>query len=228
MLFSEYITIFADAVGGLTQKTKHTMRCKPSTNTKLTLFIVLLVIDQAVKFTVKLNMELYQSIPVFGNWFIIHFIENPGAAFGMQLGGTWGKLLLSLIRIAAIVLIAWYLHRLVKKSAPTGVLVGGALILAGAIGNMIDSAFYGLIFSESTPYAAATLFPEGGGYAPFLHGKVVDMLYFPIINSTWPDWMPLIGGREFTFFSPVFNIADSYITVAVFYIILFQRKFFLK
>lgn len=161
MLFSEYITIFADAVGGLTQKTKHTMRCKPSTNTKLTLFIVLLlVIDQAVKFTVKLNMELYQSIPVFGNWFIIHFIENPGAAFGMQLGGTWGKLLLSLIRIAAIVLIAWYLHRLVKKSAPTGVLVGGALILAGAIGNMIDSAFYGLIFSESTPYAAATLFPE--------------------------------------------------------------------
>ena len=129
MLFSEYITIFADAVGGLTQKTKHTMRCKPSTNTKLTLFIVLLlVIDQAVKFTVKLNMELYQSIPVFGNWFIIHFIENPGAAFGMQLGGTWGKLLLSLIRIAAIVLIAWYLHRLVKKSAPTGVLVGGALI----------------------------------------------------------------------------------------------------
>ena len=212
MLFSEYITIFADAVGGLTQKTKHTMRCKPSTNTKLTLFIVLLlVIDQAVKFTVKLNMELYQSIPVFGNWFIIHFIENPGAAFGMQLGGTWGNL-----------------HRLVKKSAPTGVLVGGALILAGAIGNMIDSAFYGLIFSESTPYAAATLFPEGGGYAPFLHGKVVDMLYFPIINSTWPDWMPLIGGREFTFFSPVFNIADSYITVAVFYIILFQRKFFLK
>ena len=190
--------------------------------------VLLLVIDQAVKFTVKLNMELYQSIPVFGNWFIIHFIENPGAAFGMQLGGTWGKLLLSLIRIAAIVLIAWYLHRLVKKSAPTGVLVGGALILAGAIGNMIDSAFYGLIFSESTPYAAATLFPEGGGYAPFLHGKVVDMLYFPIINSTWPDWMPLIGGREFTFFSPVFNIADSYITVAVFYIILFQRKFFLK
>ena len=160
--------------------------------------------------------------------FLILFNENPRAAFGMQLGGTWGKLLLSLIRIAAIVLIAWYLHRLVKKSAPTGVLVGGALILAGAIGNMIDSAFYGLIFSESTPYAAATLFPEGGGYAPFLHGKVVDMLYFPIINSTWPDWMPLIGGREFTFFSPVFNIADSYITVAVFYIILFQRKFFLK
>ena len=183
MLFSEYITIFADAVGGLTQKTKHTMRCKPSTNTKLTLFIVLLlVIDQAVKFTVKLNMGLYQSIPVFGNWFIIHFIENPGAAFGMQLGGTWGKLLLSLIRIAAIVLIAWYLHRLVKKSAPTGVLVGGALILAGAIGNMIDSAFYGLIFSESTPYAAATFSGRRGirtvparqssGYALFPHHQL--------------------------------------------------------
>ena len=185
MLFSEYITIFADAVGGLTQKTKHTMRCKPSTNTKLTLFIVLLlVIDQAVKFTVKLNMELYQSIPVFGNWFIIHFIENPGAAFGMQLGGTWGKLLLSLIRIAAIVLIAWYLHRLVKKSAPTGVLVGGALILAGAIGNMIDSAFYGLIFSGiNTLCGRHTFFPgrrgirtvparQSSGYALFPHHQL--------------------------------------------------------
>ena len=202
---------------------------KLSTGKKITILVILLLlVDQTVKFTVKLNMNLYESIPVFGNWFFIHFIENPGAAFGMQLGGTWGKLLLSLIRIAAIALISWYMHRLIKQqSAPTGVLVGGALILAGAIGNMIDSAFYGMIFSESTPYAAATLFPEGGGYAPFLHGKVVDMLYFPIINSTWPEWLPGIGGREFTFFSPVFNIADSYITIAVFYILLFQHKFFM-
>ncbi len=202
---------------------------KLSTGKKITILVILLLlVDQTVKFAVKLNMNLYESIPVFGNWFFIHFIENPGAAFGMQLGGTWGKLLLSLIRIAAIALISWYMHRLIKQqSAPTGVLVGGALILAGAIGNMIDSAFYGMIFSESTPYAAATLFPEGGGYAPFLHGKVVDMLYFPIINSTWPEWLPGIGGREFTFFSPVFNIADSYITIAVFYILLFQHKFFM-
>lgn len=200
-----------------------------SNSKKLTIFIILLlVVDQVVKFIVKLNMDLYESIPVFGDWFIIHFIENPGAAFGMQLGGEWGKLLLSLIRIGAIGLISWYLHKLVKQSAPKGVLVGGALILAGAIGNMIDSAFYGLIFSESTPYAAATLFPAGGGYASFLHGKVVDMLYFPIIETTWPEWMPGVGGDEFTFFSPVFNIADSYISVAVFYLLLFQRKYFLK
>lgn len=202
---------------------------KLSESKKLTLFILLLLlIDQVVKFAVKLDMELYQNIPVFGNWFIIHFIENPGAAFGMQLGGEWGKLLLSLIRIAAIALIAWYLHKLVKSSAPKGVLIGFALILAGAIGNMIDSAFYGLIFSESTPYAAATLFPKGGGYASFLHGKVVDMLYFPIISSTWPQWMPWVGGRDFTFFSPVFNLADSYITVAVFYLLIFKHKYFLK
>ena len=183
-----------------------------STDKKVTIFIVLLLlVDQIVKFIVKLNMALYESIPVFGHWFQIDFVENPGAAFGMQLGGEWGKLLLSLIRIAAIVLI-----------------VGFALILAGAIGNMIDSAFYGLIFSESTPHAVATLFPEGGGYASFLHGKVVDMLYFPIIESTWPDWMPWVGGRDFIFFSPVFNIADSYITVAVLYLIFFKHKYFMN
>lgn len=198
-----------------------------SDRTKLTLFIILLlIVDQVVKFIIKLNMPLYESIPVFGNWFQIDFIENPGAAFGMQLGGIWGKLVLSLLRIAAIVLISWYLNRLIKKSAPKGILVGFGLILAGAIGNMIDSAFYGMIFSASTPDTVATLFPSGGGYAPFLHGKVVDMLYFPIINSTWPEWIPGIGGEDFTFFSPVFNLADSYITVAVFYIILFKRKYF--
>ena len=200
-----------------------------STDNKVTIFIVLLLlVDQIVKFIVKLNMALYESIPVFGHWFQIDFVENPGAAFGMQLGGEWGKLLLSLIRIAAIVLIAWYTHRLIHRSAPKGVIVGFALILAGAIGNMIDSAFYGLIFSQSTPHAVATLFPEGGGYTSFLHGKVVDMLYFPIIESTWPDWMPWVGGRDFIFFSPVFNIADSYITVAVLYLIFFKHKYFMN
>lgn len=198
-----------------------------SDRTKLIIFIILLlVVDQTVKFVIKLNMPLYESIPVFGEWFQIDFIENPGAAFGMQLGGTWGKLALSLLRIAAIAVIAWYLNRLLKKSAPKGILVGFGLILAGAIGNMIDSAFYGMIFSASTHDTVATLFPSGGGYAPFLHGKVVDMLYFPIINTTWPEWMPWVGGEDFTFFSPVFNFADSYISVAVFYIILFKRKYF--
>lgn len=203
---------------------------KLSTGNKLFLFIILLlVIDQAVKIAVKLDMKLYQSIPVFGNWFFIHFIENPGAAYGMQFGGDFGKLLLSIIRIVVIVGVIWYLNRLAKNNTtPKGILIGFALILAGAIGNMIDSAFYGLIFSESTPYAAATLFPAGGGYASFLHGKVVDMLYFPIINSTWPSWMPFVGGKEFIFFSPVFNIADSYITIAVLYLLIFKYKYFTK
>ncbi len=191
------------------------------------ILILLLLLDQVVKFVVKLNMTEYESISIFGDWSFIYFIENPGAAFGFQLGGEWGKLILSLFRIAAISLLVWYLNRLLKKKAPMGVLVGIGLILAGAIGNMIDSAFYGLIFSESTPVAAATLFPDGGGYAPFLYGKVVDMLYFPIIHSTWPGWVPWVGGEEFTFFSPVFNIADSYITIAVFYLLLFQRKYFM-
>lgn len=205
------------------------MKCTLSAHKKVTIFIILLLfVDQAVKFAVKLNMELYQSIHVFGEWFQISFVENPGAAFGMQFGGEWGKLALSLLRIVFIALIAWYTHRLIKTSAPKGVIVGAALILAGAVGNMIDSAFYGIIFSASTPYEVATLFPEGGGYASFLHGRVVDMLYFPIINATWPDWVPWVGGSDFTFFSPVFNIADSYITVAVFYILLFQRKYFMK
>ena len=188
----------------------------------------LLIFDQVVKILVKTNMTLGESIHVFGNWFQILFVENEGAAFGFKLGGSGGKLVLSLFRIAAITAVAWYLGRLRKKSAPIGVMVGGTMILAGAMGNMIDSAFYGLIFSESTYTTVATGFPEGGGYAPFLFGKVVDMLHFPIINSTWPDWMPWIGGRDFTFFSPVFNIADSYITVAVVYLLIWQRKYFLR
>lgn len=202
-------------------------KIKLSTRSWLAIFIVLLLVaDQAVKFIVKLNMTLDESIPVFGNWFLIHFIENPGAAFGMQLGGDYGKLFLSLFRIAAISVIIWYLNKLVKKQAPTGVLVGIGLILAGAMGNMIDCAFYGKIFSESTFYETATLFPEGGGYAPFLYGKVVDMLSFPIIDTTWPDWVPWIGGNRLVFFSPIFNIADSYITIAVLYLLIFKRKYF--
>lgn len=202
---------------------------KPGIRTKLGILLaILLLVDQVVKIIVKLNMNLGESITVFPDWFFIHFIENPGAAFGMQLGGDNGKLLLSLFRIVAIAGMIWLTNYLIKReNTPKGVLVGLIMIIAGAVGNMIDSAFYGMIFSESTPYVTATMFPEGGGYASFLHGKVVDMLYFPIIDTKWPEWMPWVGGESLTFFDPIFNIADSYITIAVLYIIIFQYKFLL-
>lgn len=194
---------------------------------KITLLVVLiLMIDQIVKIWIKTHMTIGESIPIFGNWFQIYFIENNGMAFGMQFGGSVGKLLLSLFRLVLIGFIIYYINKLIKMKAPTGVLYGVALILIGAIGNIIDSMFYGLVFSESTFTTAATLFPEGGGYAPLLYGKVVDMLYFPIINTTLPTWMPFYGGEDFIFFRPIFNIADSCITIGVVYLILFQRKFF--
>jgi signal peptidase II len=193
------------------------------------IIVGLLVLDQVVKFIIKCNMTLGESIHVFGDWFQILFIENEGAAFGMSLGGAYGKLLLSLFRIVVVCGIGWLVNRLWKRKAPTGVLVGMALIMAGAIGNIIDSAFYGLIFSESTYSTVATLFPDGGGYAPFLHGKVVDMLHFPLFTiDNVPSWLDWIAGADgkFTFFDPVFNIADSYITIAMFYLIIFQWRFF--
>ena len=163
---------------------------------------------------------------VFPNWFFIRFIENPGAAFGFELGGSYGKLTLSIFRLVAIGALGYYIHHLLRKKAPTGVLVGFSLIFAGALGNVIDSAFYGLLFSESTFTAPATFLPEGGGYAGFLHGKVVDMLFFPLFRGTYPSWIPGIGGESFLFFSPIFNLADSYITIGVLYMLLFQRKYF--
>ena len=170
-----------------------------------------------------------QGIPVFGHWFFIHFTENEGMAYGMKLGGNYGKLLLSLFRIAAVIAIGWWLYRVTRKKVPFGLIFSISLILAGAIGNIIDSAFYGLIFSDSTCcMEIAKIFPKGGGYAGFLHGKVVDMLYFPVIETHYPSWFPLWGGEDFTFFRPVFNIADSAITTGVFILILFQKKFFKK
>lgn len=190
------------------------------------LVVLLLVFDQITKFIIKTNMMLDESITIFPDWFFIRFIENPGAAFGMELGGSYGKLALSLFRLVAIGALGWYLSKLVKEKAPRGVIAGFALIFAGAIGNIIDSVFYGVIFSESTFTTVATLFPEGGGYAGWLHGKVVDMLYFPLFNGTFPSWFPLWGGEGFTFFSPIFNVADSYISIGVIYMLIFQRKFF--
>ena len=199
-------------------------------NKKISLLIIILLIaDQAVKFAVKCNMKLGESITVFPNWFQILFVENSGAAFGMQLGGSYGKLALRLFRIAAVCALGWYINYLGRRKAPTGVIVGMALILAGALGNIIDSAFYGLIFSESTFTQVATLFPAGGGYAGLLHGKVVDMLYFPLFTiENTPSWLGFLSGADgsFTFFAPVFNIADSYITVAVFYLLIFHWRYF--
>lgn len=173
-------------------------------------------------------MYLGEEFPVIGNWFLIHFVENNGMAFGFEFAGEYGKIFLSVFRIVAVTAIAWYLVKLVKKeNVPMGFVVCVSLILAGAIGNIIDSAFYGLIFNESYGQVA-TLFPAEGGYSSFLHGKVVDMLYFPLISGHYPQWLPVVGGREFLFFRPVFNIADSSITIGILSIILFYWKLFSK
>lgn len=189
---------------------------------------VILIIDQAVKFWIKTTMCLGQEINVMGDWFIIHFTENPGMAFGMQFAGNYGKLLLSIFRIIAIVGIIYYLYIITRKKVKTGLIVSLALVLAGAMGNMIDSAFYGMIFSSSNYFEVARLFPVEGGYGTFLHGRVVDMFYFPIFQGFYPSWVPILGGDEFIFFRPVFNIADSSITIGVLLMIIFQKQFFLK
>lgn len=188
----------------------------------LLIFLVLLA-DQFLKVWIKTNLMLGQEIHFF-DWFILHFTENKGMAFGMEFGGNIGKYILSIFRLIAIAGIAVYWLKLATNTTiKKGIVYSVALVLAGAIGNMIDSAFYGLIFSESYGQLA-TCFQ--GGYSSFLQGKVVDMFYFPIINGNFPHWLPLIGGNHFIFFRPVFNIADAAISVGVINILIFHRSFF--
>jgi signal peptidase II len=198
--------------------------------TKKSLLIIFLVLlaDQVLKIWIKTHMAIGDEIVVFKNWFILHFVENNGMAFGFEFAGEYGKMFLSVFRIFAVVAIGWYLFKLAKqKNVPFGFIVCISLIFAGAIGNIIDSLFYGMIFNHSYGQVA-TLFPEGGGYSSFLHGRVVDMFYFPLIEGRYPEWIPKIGGNPFIFFRPVFNIADSSITVGIFSILLFYRRYFNK
>lgn len=189
---------------------------------------LVLVVDQALKFWIKTHMNFNQEFIIFPNWFRIHFTENPGMAYGLELGGEWGKVLLTLFRLAAVIIGFRYMRTLVKQQHHTGLLICGALILAGAAGNLIDSMFYGMIFSETNFYDVATFLPKGGGYAGFLHGKVVDMLYFPVYRGYLPNWIPFKGGDYFVFFNPIFNIADAAISVGVITILVFQKRFFHK
>ena len=179
-----------------------------------------IIIDQFIKIWVKTNMTLHESIRIF-DWFYISFIENNGMAYGMQIGS---KLALSLFRVAAITLLAYYVWLQVRNKARKGYIVCLSMVLAGAVGNLLDSMFYGMVFSASSPFYTSYFVEFGTGYAPFLMGKVVDMFYFPIIVTTWPEWVPHFGGEEFVFFSPVFNYADANISVGVVLLLLFYSK----
>ena len=193
------------------------------------LIICLIVIaDQALKIYVKTHYHAGESHAVIGNWFKLYFIENEGMAYGWKFGGEWGKILLTLFRLAAVIFGVFYIRKIIKNKYHPGFIICAALIFAGALGNLIDSMFYGLIFEDSSmfSYNIAKMFPAHG-YAGFLHGKVVDMLYFPIIrNAHFPAWIPFWGGEDFEFFRPIFNLSDAAISVGIITILVFQRRFF--
>jgi len=202
----------------------------------LALIVALVVIaDQALKIYIKTTLPLNTSREVFGESFQLYFVENPGMAYGWKFGGEWGKVALTVFRLIAVVFGTWYLGSIIKKKYHKGFIIMAGLVYAGAIGNLIDSCFYGMVFDKGMLYNAALndyVNYEGlarfssTGYASFLHGNVVDMFYFPVIRGTFPDWFPLWGGETFEFFRPIFNIADAAITTGVLSILVFQRRFF--
>ena len=198
---------------------------------QIALFITLiLVADQVLKVYIKTHYYLGEEHLVLGHFFRLHFVENPGMAWGWKFGGDWGKLILTLFRLVAVILGIFYLRSIIQKKYHPGFITCAALVFAGAAGNLIDSLFYGMIFNNSDFFLhnVAVMFPKGGGYAGFLHGQVVDMLYFPLIDSHFPSWLPIWGGQDFEFFSPVFNLADASISVGVIAILLWQGRFFPK
>ena len=191
------------------------------------LIILILVADQALKYFIKTTYQLGEEHNVIGTWFRLHFVENEGMAWGWKFGGDSGKIILTLFRLVAVIAGTFYIRNIVQKKYHTGFIVCAALIYAGAFGNLIDSMFYGMIYNRSDFFTVSTLFPPEGGYASFLHGRVVDMLYFPIItNAHYPSWVPFWGGQDFEFFSPVFNLADASISTGVIALLLFQKSFF--
>ena len=199
------------------------MRSKGIVATLIILLVI--VIDQSLKIWIKTHFYLGEDYKIF-SWFYLYFIENNGMAFGMEFGS---KLLLTLFRIVAVAFLIWYIVRTYRiPKVPMGYVVSLSLITAGAAGNIFDCVFYGLIFNNPMPPEVASLFPAGGGYAEIFHGRVVDMLYFPLFRFTWPGWMPWVGGHEFLFFQPVFNIADAAITCGIFVLILFYHKYILS
>ena len=194
-----------------------------------TVLIIALIIvaDQALKIWIKTSFPFGDTGLTGLRWFKLYFIENKGMAWGWEFGGEWGKMILTLFRLGAVIFGTWYLVKIVKQKYNKGFIICAALIYAGALGNLIDSMFYGLLFDETSYSYVAKIFPAHG-YAGFLHGRVVDMLYFPMIDSTWPSWMPFFGGDHFEFFSPIFNIADASISIGVITLFVFQKRFFKK
>lgn len=190
--------------------------------------LLVVLLDQAVKIYIKLNFQYGESVDIFGDWFKLYFVENPGMAFGLEFGGELGKYLLSIFRIASTVVMFLILRHYHRSKASIWVKLGMALVIGGAIGNIIDGTFYGMIFNESTYQSTAVFLPENGGYAPFLQGRVVDMLYFPLIDTYLPSWVPIFGSERFQFFRPIFNIADTAVSVGVGLLILFRKEAFAK
>jgi signal peptidase II len=197
--------------------------------------MAVLLIDQALKIYIKTSFELNTTHKIAGNWFQLYFVENPGMAYGWKFGGNWGKMALTIFRLVAVIFGVWYLGNIIKKKYHKGFIICASLIFAGALGNLIDSCFYGLIFDKGMTvdplikdyvgYDGLATFSKNG-YTSFLHGNVVDMLYFPIIKGKFPSWFPFWGNQDFEFFRPIFNVADAAISTGVISIFVFQKKFF--